>query len=77
MIGREPWSLCLECAEEVELRQTFDSKRKHTGMEGWKVFFFGKDENEMFAEDGIYKGRIQKFLSPTEVGVVDSLSKGG
>lgn len=28
-------------------------------------------------EDGIYKDRIQKFLSPTVVGVVDSLSKGG
>lgn len=79
MIGREPRSLSLECAEEVELRQNSDSKRKHTDMKGWKFFFFflAKMRTRCLLEDGIYKGRIQKFLSPTVVGVVDSLSKGG
>lgn len=77
MIGREPRSLSSECAEEVEPRQNSVSKRKTHGHERMEdFFFFGKDENEML-EDGIYKDRIQKFLSPTVVGVVDSLSKGG
>lgn len=53
MIGREPRSLSLECAEEVELRQNSDSKRKHTGMKGWKVFFLAK--MRCLLEDGIYE----------------------
>lgn len=60
---KRPRVFQLDCVEEVDFRQnSLIVRERHMGMKGWKSFL------RCLQEDGVYKDRIQKFLSPTMVG---------